>query len=476
MGTNTPDRGLRVTRGRLPSDAWIRLTGKSYLPVLEGSAPLSRLMLRKIHVADHRQEVGALLATSRRTAWIMDGRRAARGVVKGCLWCRRHEVSRLQQRMGLLDEDLLKMVRPFQVVGLDLMGPLVTLRQMGRRSEKKKCWVAVYVCLASRAVACWLMPDYSTKAMEVAHTAHTSIYGTPTTVTTDQGTQLKAAAAQMQDLNWNTLQHKTAKAGTTWRFVPPGTPWRNGSAERIIGLLKRTMGSQIQAGSLLEELDLQSFLHRVSSIMNDRPLSARVFSVSDFCAITPKDLLLGAAPSLPKETEWQVGTEEDLEGRFGERMAAVERKVQDWWRMFSADVFPMLVPFRKWADTASSLDLGAVVLVQYASKYSKDRFRLGRVMALHPGRDGLVRTVTVGLRNLQRGAGELASQNRAGLNLIQLPVQRLVMVLPGCEQPKEIVDQLRRQQAPVDTPVVPQPSGAPRVRVRNQAQDDIIDL
>ena len=244
----------------------------------------------------------------------------------------------------------------------------------------------------------------------------------------------------------------------------------------MIGVLKRTLSQQICAGAILEELELQSFLHRAAAIVNLRPLSARSYSVEDFAAVTPRDLLLGAAPSLPREAEWQVGTEEDLEARLDPRTAVIERKVQDWWMAFSQDVFPLLVPYRKWANPAESVDLGAIVLVQYSSRYSKDRYRLGRVLGIEASRDGLTRTVKVGLRNLHKAAGEHPLQNKAGLTVISLPVQRLVVVLPGREQPPAVLEGLGARDAVDRQPVVPMPAGPLRVQVRAGAQEDIIDL
>ena len=120
--------------------------------------------------------------------------------------------------------------------------------------------------------------------------------------------------------------------------------------------------------------------------------------------------------------------------------------------------------------------------MQYSARYAKDRYRLGRVLKLSKGRDGLVRTVTVGLRNQARGAGEPRGECRAGLTTIDLPVQRLVLILPGEEQPEEIVRGLRHSEvvtprAPeVVTPRVSQPGGRIRVSQQDQPSDEIIDL
>ena len=147
--------------------------------------------------------------------------------------------------------------------------------------------------------------------------------------------------------------------------------------------------------------------------------------------------------------------------------------MQDWWNCFSQDVFPQLVPYRKWANPATSVDLGAVVLVQYSSRFAKDRYRLGRVLDLKKARDGMVRTVTVGLRNMSRAVAEAPEVNRAGLTRIDLPVQRLVIILPGRDQPKEVLEELEKEVRPVEQ----REHGAGRLKVRvPQEEEEIMDI
>ena len=300
-------------------------------------------------------------------------------------------------------------------------------------------------------------------------------FGLTCSVTTDQGSQLVAAAEGEGTLNWNTVQHGTASTGTTWNFVPAGTPWRNGSAERLIGVLKKTMVHQVAAGALLSSMELQSFLHMASAIANERPLTARSFTVEDFMAITPRDLLLGAAPSLPRMTDWEVGTDEDWESRGRERLSRLEEKVELWWRIYAQDAFPLLVPFWKWSQAEESVDLGAIVLIQYATNFKKDRYRLGRVVELEVGRDGLVRSVVVLVRNCQKGAREHLRQCKAGTTRLRLPVQRVVLVIPGSEQPKELVDQLR--QTPAVRRERPGSAQGGGLRVRTESEEEeILDL
>merc|ERR1711867_266848 len=114
-----------------------------------------------------------------------------------------------------------------------------------------------------------------------------------------------------------------------------------------------------------------------------------------------------------------------------------------WWRRFSLDVFPLLVPRSAWKQVHPELRPGAIVLVRYEVKFGKDRYRLARVIDTRRDGNGLVRTAWVGMRCLRRAVREPADVCRAGLTMLELPVQRLVLLLPPEEQPEEILQGLQ---------------------------------
>ena len=85
---------------------------------------------------------------------------------------------------------------------------------------------------------------------------------------------------------------------------------------------------QVGAGETLDFAQLSAFLHKAASILNQRPLSARVFSESEFMALTPQDLLLGRAPSLSVKETLEMGSQEMNEEHLARRVSAVEQKVE----------------------------------------------------------------------------------------------------------------------------------------------------
>ena len=100
-------------------------------------------------------------------------------------------------------------------------------------------------------------------------------------------------------------------------------------------------------------------------------------------------------------------------------------------------VFPALIPYRKWKVEYRNPLVGDVVLVHYPSRISKGDYRLARIVAVHPDHHGVTRTVTVAMR--PRDVREKVSSEPPYLAPkppveLQLGIQRIAVVLPVEEQ------------------------------------------
>ena len=131
----------------------------------------------------------------------------------------------------------------------------------------------------------------------------------------------------------------------------------------MVGLAKKEMARQITVGQVLNFDQLEAVILRIAAILNERPLSARTFSEEEFYSVTPKDLLLGAAPiSSPEEALERIGQEVSAD-RLQRMLEVVEEKVQAWWIAFFQDVFPLLVTRKKMMREYRNLELGDIVLL-----------------------------------------------------------------------------------------------------------------
>ena len=119
------------------------------------------------------------------------------------------------------------------------------------------------------------------------------------------------------------------------------------------------------------------------------------------------------------------------------RLQFIEDLETLWWQQWLKEVFPSLLPYRRWKTEFRNIQVGDVVLVQYASKIQKGDFRLARVSEVHPDPHGVVRTVTVAMR--PRDSREKVTTEPPHLKaeapfLLRLGIQRVVVVLPIEEQ------------------------------------------
>ena len=226
------------------------------------------------------------------------------------------------------------------------------------------------------------------------------------------------------------MERMSARDGTEWRFSPAGCSWRNGLAERAIGLAKSTMNRVIGRHELLNFAELETAMIKIAAILNQRPITVRLFSEDDYHAITPADLLLGKMSGFrgPEEEKWHGAAEEEIPLIL--RLEKVASLAAAWWKDWVAAAFPLLCPRQKWRQENRNIATGDIVLLRPNVKIGKGEYRLARVLDIHPDRRGNVRTVTIGLRYRSRARGEALEESRAGLEEVKMAVQRLVVILP----------------------------------------------
>ena len=95
-------------------------------------------------------------------------------------------------------------------------------------------------------------------------------------------------------------------------------------------------------------------------------------------------------------------------------------------------------PRGRWATQHRNLAIGDIVLLKYEAKFSKDRYRLAKVVRIHPDAAGVVRTVTVGMRPRHVGDKVLPYKPKP-LYEFEVAVQRLVVILPKEEQNNQYI-------------------------------------
>ena len=137
----------------------------------------------------------------------------------------------------------------------------------------------------------------------------------------------------------------------------------------------------------MEEV-LRTWLFEVASLLNSRPLCYVSSDPQDFRSITPNDLL-GRRPR--NEASQHLVAEELPKDRF----KGVQRLTKFFWDLWIKQYLPTLVARRKWTTKQRNFQPGDEVLI-VEPNLPRGRWRTGRVTAVYPGRDGLVRVAKVG--------------------------------------------------------------------------------
>ena len=159
-------------------------------------------------------------------------------------------------------------------------------------------------------------------------------------------------------------------------------------------MLKATL-KHMHKGGKLTFGEMLTLLTSAANRINQRPLGVRHHQGAEpgYCPVTPNLLLMG---SRTNDDDLEVDPDTPL--RYVKRLRFVQSCFDAWWRQWYLQVFPSLVPVRKWRQQVRNLKEGDVVMVRFGDEEEKENFRMGRVVKAEEDRDGLVRTVSVAMR------------------------------------------------------------------------------
>ena len=436
-------QGTVVVDGRLKKAELARLLGIQELVVIMPTEQLALLVMTDAHREDHRRSVQDITARARRHIWIPRGGPLARAVVKDCALCRRNNAKMARQIMSKLPEERTQTTRPFQFVALDFFGPFKVKDLAGGR-RRLKCWGIIYSCLATRAVAIYCCPGYSTKDFLATHGKFTATYGDPSKCYADHGTQIVAGA---KELDWTKVTGQGGAKRTEWVFTARGCSWRNGAAEVMIRSARRTLGHVLERnGQDLDFHQADAALRRVGDILNHRPLTIRASTEEEFYAITPADLLLGRATDQPEDRKRPDFREQDEE--ISRMLPTQEQVAREWWLEWTRSCFASLVPRTKWKKEERNARIGDIALLKYSSKFAAPSFRLCRVSGVKEDGEGVVRTCEVTLRPQRQGESGLATYKYKKPSPFEVGVQRLAIILPVEEQGQGVLESVEKHQTP----------------------------
>ena len=139
--------------------------------------------------------------------------------------------------------------------------------------------------------------------------------------------------------------------------------------------------------------------------------------------ITPNQLLIGRSDMDTKVPDY------DLDISLPKRSAYVQNLVDKWWSAWIKQVFPHLIPCKKWRTAVRNLEVEDICLLYYPGSLTA-RYKLVKVVEVHPDERGIVRTVSIiyKKKNKKEKPEELKKNSMVKE---RIGVQRLILIQPA---------------------------------------------
>lgn len=411
------ENGLMRVGGRIGLSQYPH--NKKHPIILPPNHNLTNLILQFEHIRLLHCGPQLLLSSIRERFWPIHGKSLANKIVHKCVTCFRAKPRTHIPIMGNLPTSRIEPSLPFLKVSVDYGGPYIIRDRRGRGYKTNKAYIAIFVCMATKAVHIELISGLDTAAFLSAYRRFISRRGKPGEMLSDNGTTFHGANNEISQLyefisNYSDeLTTSFSNEGIEWKFLPAYTPHMAGLHESAVRCckyhLKRVLGQ-----ALLTYEEFSTILTQIEGILNSRPLCPIPNADSDeITYLSPAHFLLFRTPvSLPDYDYLDVPTNRLT------YFQQLQQLQQDFWRRWSRDYIGLLQERTKWRSSkGAALSPGTVVLVK-EERLPPCRWRLGRIVDCCAGQDGVTRVAHI------RTAG--GTIKRAFNNICPLPNNNVI--------------------------------------------------
>nr|XP_037875903.1 uncharacterized protein LOC119630464 [Bombyx mori] len=393
----------------LDEDKIIRVGGRlqnSNLPaemknpiIIPHKGRLTQLLIEYSHLTTLHGGARLTLTYIRQRYWIVGGNRAVKTQLRKCVRCHRFTQTDNHQLMSNLPQQRVTPCRPFTFTGVDYSGYIELKINKGRGVKTSKGYIAIFICMATKAVHIELVSDLGTETFIAAFQRLCARRGTPKHMYSDCGTNFIGAAKVLGQEFKNFKQIMTpeffdelAKLEVEWHFNAPAWPSAGGLWEAAVKSMKRHLRRVLGDQKLTYE-EMSTLLTKIEACLNSRPLCPLTEDPEEFYnCLTPGHFITGGAiMTLPLSdyTDVHIGVRR--------RWQLVEQMLQQYWKNWSNEYLTQLQTRSKWNKPTKNINVGDIVLVK-DNNLPPGKWALGRVLETHPGSDGYVRVTTIKTR------------------------------------------------------------------------------
>ena len=387
--------GLMLVGGRLGE---ARVSPMQINPViLSASDWLTQLIFQHYHQDQKHCGPTHLMAHTATFLYVVAARKLAKDVCRDCMVCKRRAPKAMKQMMGQLPEHRVNPALCFLNTGMDYAGPISLKRGNPRKPTITKGYLALFICLATKAVHIEVVSDQKTNSLVAAIKRFIAHKGIPANMYTDNGPNFVGARHELSDL-YLFLQQPSTEAAVrdclmskkiAWHHIPQRAPHFGGIWEAVVKSTKHHLRRTVGTVKLYYE-EMATVTCQISSCLNSRPYLSQDCHDSDGeMPLTPGHFLTGrpmqAYPEAP----------EDADLTLTDRWKLCQALVQSFWDQWSKSYLSSLQKRHKWLKPSPNVRVGDLVMMLDEASSLITTWKMGKVLAVYPGKDGLVRAADV---------------------------------------------------------------------------------
>ena len=371
-------------------------SGQKHPIILHRTDRLAKLICTQLHVDNLHVGPTALLALMTLQFHVIGAKYLAKSISRSCVHCRKVYAQTNKQFMGQLPASRVTPIAPFQHTGADFAGPILVKRGYTRARTLEKTYICIFECMATKAVHLEVVRDLSTEGLLAALHCFVARRGCPSTLAADNGSNFIGTQKELTHLynliNTPKMQNDVDRYCTAhhiqWTHIPTHSShfrdlW-DAAVKSMKQLFTKTVGPHNYLWMICTSLLLRSRHFSIADLLlhwTPHPTMVEV--------LTPGHFLIGhALRSIPVTNHSNRKFSCLTRWNLCQCLAA---DIWDWW---SKEYITHLQVFPKCHYPKRSVAVNDIVLLKDTDLFIQT-WPLGRVVEVHPGKDGLVCVVTI---------------------------------------------------------------------------------
>ncbi|XGW21715.1 hypothetical protein V3C99_004578, partial [Haemonchus contortus] len=317
--------------------------------------------------------------------------------------------------MGPLPKRRVIRTKPFENVGIDYFGPLVAKGN----DDKTKVYGIIITCMTTRMIHIEVVTDTSTDKLLLALRRFFARRGVPKTITSDNGPSFVLGDQILKDTiqsitNDDEFQAIMARKGIEWTTITPYAPWQGAFYERLIKSIKHSFYKAV-GNRLLNEEELRTSLTEIEGTLNTRPLT---YQGADYEPLRPlrsvdfivKDIEItypfescqsdkDDPDYLPSEELFRLQTRRQAHEALASTLKATEYFWKIWHKIYLRSLREAHKKYMDGKRAGKHEPRGGMVVLLADDNLPRNTWKMGRISALKPEKEGAVREVELRVPN-----------------------------------------------------------------------------